>query len=99
MKNKTIIKNLKRIDKLWELRVIQLKEVYQHKWYEMSLRDDQCKYFSKMYCQLKLMLNPGIKLNILETAKLEKEIRELGKTGMITIKDFKQLEPVDLTKD
>ena len=87
---KNIIKNLKRIDKLMELRIRQLKEAYQYQWYETSLKDDNYKYLCWNYTRLKLMLNPVVEISFIAQAKQEKELRELMKGGMLEIEDIKK---------
>ena len=49
-----IIKQIKEVDKLDEFRINQLKTIYEHRWYEESLKDPVHIELMKTYTLLKL---------------------------------------------
>lgn len=84
--DKEIVKQLKQINTLMELRIEQLKSLYPYYWWETSLKDEMYSFLCRKYAQIKCMeINPKI-----EVSEDEKKNLLAGLTQLIDIKNHEK---------
>ena len=74
-----IIKQLRQIDKLMDLRISQLKTIEPEHWWELSLRDEMYSFLCKKYTEIKCMeTNPRIEITQEEKKNLLAGLSQLN---------------------